>query len=419
MRILYLHPKSWTGEYPILRQLRRIGNEVCVLEERRNLAQGARHRADCFLETGDGLETLWYDPGRGWEKLLTWPLDRLFKRAFDGRNLVHRMSVILEAVRCFQPDVLVCSDGFSYAIPAALLRRLGLVRTPLIVSYIGGDVLDIPEAEYGHARTVLTAWLIRQSLSGIDMLRPVSPMLREVLLRDGAREDRIQICPSHLTSDRDALEGIFAQRSAISAEIRNRYGLKPEAPLIVTLSGNQKGKGLHILAQAWPAVIANRPDARWLLCGPAHAWLEQAVWPELDRHGLRGTVAASGRLEGMAVYEHLAAADLLVNPTLGEGLNMVVVEAAAVGTPAISSDGAGIAAWIQRYAAGAVVHCGEVQPLANAIISALQDGETTSRWSPAAVSMSREFSLENISGQLLDMMRSLTAIAARKRRGQA
>ena len=418
MRILYLHPKSWTGEYPILRHMRGLGNEVCVLEERRNPERGASHYADFFLEPGDGLETLWYDPGRGWEKLLTWPLDRLFKRAFDGRNLAHRMSVIFKAVRRFRPDVLVCSDGFSYAIPAAFLRRLALLRVPLIVSYIGGDLLYNQEAELGRARTVLTAWLIRQSLSGIDMLRPVSPMLREVLLRDGAPENRIHICPSHLTADRKALDRVFARRFAISAEIRKRYGLAPAAPLIVTLSGNQKGKGLHILARAWPTVVESCPDARWLLCGPAHAWLDQAVWPELDRHGLRGTVVASGRLEGMAVYEHLAAADLHVNPTLGEGLNMVVVEAAAVGTPAVCSDGAGIAAWIQRRAAGIVVPCGEVQLLANAIISALQDCDTTSRWSLAAVSMSREFSLETISGQLLDMMRSLTTPVVRKRRGQ-
>src|SRR3990172_12661133 len=34
MKILYLHPRSWTGEYVILQALRDLGHEVCVLEER-------------------------------------------------------------------------------------------------------------------------------------------------------------------------------------------------------------------------------------------------------------------------------------------------------------------------------------------------------------------------------------------------
>jgi len=42
MRILYLHPKAWIGEYAMLEELCARDYEVCALEEKRELEQGAR-----------------------------------------------------------------------------------------------------------------------------------------------------------------------------------------------------------------------------------------------------------------------------------------------------------------------------------------------------------------------------------------
>ena len=103
---------------------------------------------------------------------------------------------------------------------------------------------------------------------------------------------------------------------------------------------------------------------------------------------------------GIDVFEHLAAADLNVNPSLCEGLNMVVAEAAAVDTPTIGSDGAGIAEWIGRHDAGLVTPAGEVAPLADAIIRAFQNRTELVRWSIGAEIMSRDFALEHIAEQL-------------------
>jgi glycosyltransferase involved in cell wall biosynthesis len=408
MRILYLHPNSWTGEYPILRKLRELGQDVCALEERRGLKQGKRHSAEHFREAGDGIATLWYDPGRGWERLLTWPFDRVFRRAFDGRNLVHRMWVIAEALRKFSPDAIVCSDGFSYAIPAAFLRRLGLLKPKLVVSYIGGDILDCPEASYGKRRTPMVSWLIETSLAGIDVMRPVSEYLAEVLRLEGGNPANVRVLPSHLVAPTTALNRVFAERAAIRSELRARYDLSLDAPVVVTLSGNQKGKGLHVLAAGWERIVRGVPGVRWLLCGPRDPWLQTAVLPLLGEKGLLHTVIVAGRLEGEEVFRHLACADLHANPTLCEGLNMVTVEAAAVGTPTVTSDGAGIADWIKRYGAGAVVPRNEVGALADAIIRALNNHDELSRWASNARPMADEFLLERIAPAMLELLGSRT-----------
>lgn len=404
MRILYLHPKSWTGESTLFPALRALGHEVCVLEEKRGLAPDRWLEADHFDRPGDGVTTCWYDPGRGWEKLLTWPFDRFFKRGFEGRNLVHRMWQVERAVNHLHPDVIICSDGFTFALPVSFLKQLDIVRVPIVVSYIGGDILDCPHAEIGRSRQGMTGRLIARSYRGIDVLRPVSPMLRDVLLGDGVAATRIRICPSHLVAPRSVLDGIRARRVVIRKELRARYGIAGDAPTIVTLSANIKGKGLHILAQSWPAVLKAVPQARWLLCGPESDWLRDQVVPILESAGVAASVVHTGRLEGQAVFEHLAAGDVHVNPSLCEGLNMVTVEAAAVATPTITTSGAGIAHWVERFGAGAVVPAGEFAPLADAIISAFLQPNGLVEWSVAATAMSGEFTLEKVAAELAGIL---------------
>ena len=410
MKILYLHPRSWTGEYVILQALRDLGHEVCVLEERRDLER-SRARTPDYHESGDGIGTLWYNPRRGWEKLLTLPFDRFFKRAFDGRNLAHRMWVVRAAVRRFRPGVVVCSDGFSYAIPAMFLKRLGLLKERLVVSYIGGDILDCPQADIGKRRTILTDWLIRRSLKGADVLRPVSPLLKRRLRADGAEEARISVCPSHLVAARASLQQVYDRRARVRAAIRSRYGMPPDAPVIATLSSNHKGKGLQVLAAAWPEIRRGLPSCRWLLCGPRSPWVDEAVLPLLGAAATDGSVLLTGPLSGFEVFEHLAAADAHVNPSLCEGLNMVTVEAAAVGVPTITSDGAGIADWVGRYGAGRVVPVSDAPALAAAVVDFFQASGRVTSPPDRCRAMAEEFYPERIAAALVALFRGDTGPA--------
>lgn len=406
MRILYVHPKAWTGDYPLLRKLSEAGNEVNVLEEWRDMPGPPVRVTDYFRNPGDRLRTYWYDPRRGWEKLLTWPVDRFFKAAFEGRNLLHRMVVIRRAVRYFKPDALLCAEGFAYAIPAAFLRRLRMLPVPLVVSYIGGDILDVPEADVGKRRTPLTAWLIRQSMRSIDRFRPFSPLLRDALLAEGAASERIEIIPGHLVVDASEAESVRRRKSTIRTQIGERYGIDDSAPLIVTLGGNQKGKGLHILADAWPTVLAAVPDARWLLCGPQSAWIAQQVWPRLQRAGCVGTVVAAGRLEGLGVFEHLAAADLHVTPTLCDGGPMVNIEAAAVATPTLTTEMAGNSYWLKEYGCGEVVPAGDSGTLAATLAALLSDPGRLAALREHCPAMTSLFALEQVTRRLSDLLES-------------
>lgn len=404
MRVLYLHPRAWIGEYAMMRELRARGFEVCALEEQRGLEHGARHLAPFYREPGDGIATLWYDPRRGLEKALTWIPDRVFRRGFDGRNLAHRMWIIRAAVRRFAPDAIVCSDGFTYAIPAAFLKRLGLLAPRLVVNYIGGDILDCPEWDVGKRRTPMVSWLLRTSYAGIDALRPLCGSLERILLREGADAARITVLPIQLAWPVEVIEETWARRAQIAAAVRARYGIPADAPLLVTLSQNHKGKGLQDLAAAWRGIREAVPGCRWLLCGPENPWLAQGVRPVLRESGLEASVHFTGSLSGREVCEHLAAADLHVNPTRCEGLNMVTVEAAAVGTPSVTSDGAGIADWVQSYGAGLVVPAGDVPALRDAVVAALRSPELRAAWPGRSREMARCFTPDRVAADFVKLL---------------
>jgi glycosyltransferase involved in cell wall biosynthesis len=181
-----------------------------------------------------------------------------------------------------------------------------------------------------------------------------------------------------------------------------RYQLNPQRPIIVTLGGNQQGKGLQVLLEALPHIRGSIPELQWLVCGPTNPWFARELEPRLRQagHGL----AITGTLTGDAVFEHLAAADLHVNPSLCESLNMVTVESAAVGTPTISSDGAGIAHWITRHGAGKVVHRSNVGELADAIIHAFSSPQIRESWARGCRGLAPEFSIDQIARTLVDCL---------------
>jgi glycosyltransferase involved in cell wall biosynthesis len=396
MRILFLHPLGWGGEYPMLVEFRRHGHEVCVLEERREGMSGKRLPAGHFLEPGDGMRTLWYHPGRGAERVLTFPVDRHFRKTFDGRNLGHRMWVIREAVRTFAPDLVYCTDGFSYAVPAGLLKRFGLLHTPLVAGYIGGDILDCSHMGYGRRRTPQLDWLMRTSIVHIDKLRALCDSLARALLKDGADPARISLIPIQIGAAREVYDEVFVQRAQASAEVRDRLGIPRDARVLVTLSDNYLSKGIQDLARAWPGVLAACPDAWWILAGPENPWMAAGIFPLLDASAGRGRVRLTGRLRGRETYAHLAAADLNVNPTLCEGINMVAVDAAAVGTPTVSSDAAGVSDWIRRHDCGLVYAAGDVQALERAVIDALAQRERLAAWGQRCRGMIADFTAESV-----------------------
>jgi glycosyltransferase involved in cell wall biosynthesis len=244
---------------------------------------------------------------------------------------------------------------------------------------------------------------MQTSIRHIDRLRALCDSLERALLRDGADPARISLIPIQIGAAREVYEAVSAQRAQARAEVRAQLGIPQDAQVLMTLSDNYLSKGIQDFARAWPGVLAACPDAWWILAGPENTWMEEGIFPLLDASAGRGRVRLTGRLRGRDTYAYLAAADLNVNPTLCEGLNMVTVDAAAVGTPTVCSDAAGVSDWVRRHDCGLVYAAGDASALEQTVIAALAQPERLAVWGQRCRGMIADFTAEAVFLRLADL----------------
>lgn len=176
--------------------------------------------------------------------------------------------------------------------------------------------------------------------------------------------------------------GVDAQRfrpSADRAGLRARLALPPESFLIASCGRLIGLKGLSVVIQALPAL----PAAHFVIIGdgPERSRLE-ALAREL---GVGERVRFAGGQPHHALPEWLAAADLFVQPTIGEeAFGISVVEAMACGLPVLVSDRGGLPEVVEDGQVGRILAPGDVAVWTDAIAAALADASLRRRWGAAA-----------------------------------
>ena len=97
-------------------------------------------------------------------------------------------------------------------------------------------------------------------------------------------------------------------------------------------------KGLRLLLQAWREVADSRgEDAHLVIAGPDTDNLLGTLKQMTEDLSLQDSVTFTGMLKGQLKWSALAAAELFVLPSFSEGLSVAVLEALAMGIPAIVS----------------------------------------------------------------------------------
>lgn len=142
-----------------------------------------------------------------------------------------------------------------------------------------------------------------------------------------------------------------------------------DAPRLVFVGRLAEQKGPLVLVEA-AARLAREGLAFELVLvgdGPMRGLIEEWV----AREGLGDRVRLAGWMGGEGVRAEIAAARALVLPSFAEGLPVVLMEALALGRPAISTYVAGIPELVEPGVCGWLVPAGAVGPLADAMRAAL------------------------------------------------
>lgn len=156
-----------------------------------------------------------------------------------------------------------------------------------------------------------------------------------------------------------------------AATVRAELGIAPDDDLVITPARLTPQKDIPLLLDAASLVRQRRPQLRWFVFGDG--WLRDELEAAVVQRGLVDTVRLEpGRPD---VDSELAAADLVAVTSRWESGPLVLLEAAALGRPTVSTD-VGLARTVVGATGGRVVPVGDPGALADAVIDTLERAES-------------------------------------------
>ena len=137
----------------------------------------------------------------------------------------------------------------------------------------------------------------------------------------------------------------------------------------------ERVKGVEYFLRAVALLVAQRPDARYVVAGSGSCERElKALAAEL---GLAGLVEFAGYVDSAPSL--LASLDVVVVPSLSEASGLTAMEAMAVGVPVVASFVGGLPEVIESGESGLLVPPADAEALARAVARLLDNPELSRR----------------------------------------
>ena len=202
------------------------------------------------------------------------------------------------------------------------------------------------------------------ALDQVDYVVAVSHQVEQGVLTGGVSPNRV----------RTQYSGVDCSATAFPEgdhDVRAQHGIPREALLIGTVANLLPLKGYEVMLDALPAILTAVPAVHYLVVGGGGAeYRAQLKAITVDR-GIAERVHFTGFQESVVSY--LSALDLYVHPSLKEAFGLAVVEAMAMGKAVVATTAGGLPEVVAQGATGVLVPPGDVESLAVAVISLLQD----------------------------------------------
>lgn len=205
-----------------------------------------------------------------------------------------------------------------------------------------------------------------------------------------------------------------------------------QAPATVAVSGRADGrlgitciarlspeKGLDVLLQAARPVLAERADAELLIAGDGP--LRAALARQAGALGLGDRVRFGGAFDHARLAEIMDLTDILVLPSLSEGLGYVILEAMAYGKPVVATDVGGVPELVAHGRTGLLVPPRDATGLAEALLALAGNAPRRREMGLAGREAFLEggYGIEAFTETYLEVYRQAQALHRASRRGAA
>jgi phosphatidylinositol alpha-1,6-mannosyltransferase len=187
-------------------------------------------------------------------------------------------------------------------------------------------------------------------------------------------------------------------------------------PRTILISGRmnaaERYKGHDELLEAWPTILARRPDARLTIVGRGDD--VKRLEAKANGLGLAGSVRFAGMVTEATLDAMLARAGGFALPSRAEGFGLSYLRAMRAGVPCIAGDGDAAREVIEDGVSGMLVPAAEKDAVAQAVISLLGDSERRRAMGEAGrAAFNERFSFGTFRERLDAMLRSGFRVRAR------
>lgn len=321
--------------------------------------------------------------------LVAHPDGELRRRAAEGLELVplapgHELDLkaawrLSRVIQRVQPDLVHAHDPHGVAMASMALSMVTRTKAPPLIAS--------RRVDFHLKRNSFSRWKYRQ----VDLFIASSNAIRDLLVADS-------IDPSRVVT---VYEGIDVDRLARiePANVRAEFFLPHNAPVVGNVAALVPHKGQRHLIEAVPHVLAEVPDARFVILGegPLRSDLEHRVKQlRLERH-----VVLPGFREDVLGF--IKGFDLFVMSSETEGLGTSLLDAMAASKACVGTKAGGIPEAVIDGETGLIVPTHDPITLAGAIVRLLEDEPLRRRMGEAGLARVRSaFSVETMVAGTLD-----------------
>jgi phosphatidylinositol alpha-mannosyltransferase len=244
-------------------------------------------------------------------------------------------------------------------------------------------------------------------------LQMAYPLVRQSLEKISARiavsEDARRTLVEHMGGDAVVIpNGVYVD-AFTAAQADPRWTGTPQRPTVAFLGRlDEARKGLPVLLEAVPRVLAAIPGARFLVAGRGETGPDEVR--ELLGEQAAAAVEFLGGISDDEKASLLASVDVYCGPqTGGESFGIVLVEAMSAGATVVASDLGAFSRVLDDGAAGVLFRTGDSADLAQTLVRVLQDPDLRAQVSARALDVVRQYDWSTVTDQVLTVYEMVVA----------
>lgn len=148
---------------------------------------------------------------------------------------------------------------------------------------------------------------------------------------------------------------------------------KEKFPTFLFVSRVVRMKGIEEIVKAFSFIARTQTNAKLWIVGAGEAAYIEELTRMMAEYGIEDRVTFFGNVSEKRKFDLMARAHLLLHASVKEGWGMVVLEAAAVGTPSVVYNVPGLKDVVQNGKTGIVIENNSPQKMAEAALRLLRD----------------------------------------------